>query len=174
MARYDMHTDDHATRTTRWADPHTAGERTRGLSGLEVLSAIAAGRIPQPPISATLGFSVVEAREGFAAFEGETGPHLLNPMGGVHGGFACTLLDSALGSAVMSTLDAGSTYGTVQLNVHLVRPIAPGTGRVRAEGRVVHRGRTIATAIGELRDAEGRVLAHGTTTCAIAPRPPVG
>jgi uncharacterized protein (TIGR00369 family) len=166
-----MHTDERHTRTTNWADPQTAGELSRDLSGLAALEAIAAGRIPQPPISATLGFAIVEAREGFAAFEGETGPHLLNPMGGVHGGFACTLLDSALGSAVMSTLDAESAYGTVQLNVHLVRPIAAHTGRVRAEARVVHRGRTIATASGELLDAAGRLLAHATTTCAIFPRP---
>jgi uncharacterized protein (TIGR00369 family) len=93
-------------------------------------------------------------------------------MGGVHGGFAWALLDSALGSAVMSTLDAESAYGTVQLNIHLVRPIAFDTGRVRAAARVVHRGRTVATASSELVDAAGRILAHGTATCAIFPRPP--
>ncbi|WP_053238696.1 PaaI family thioesterase [Sandaracinus amylolyticus] len=158
------------SRTTTWIDPRASAAAHEGLSGLAWLEAIVAGRIPQPPISATLDFVIVEARHGFAAFEGTPGEHVLNPMGSVHGGYACTLLDSALGSAVMSVLDAGTAYGTVQIGVHLVRPIGVETGRVRCEARIVHRGRALATASGELVDREGRVLAHGTTTCALFPR----
>jgi len=156
------------SRTTTWIDPDAAAHH--GLTGLAWLQSIADGRIPQPPISATLDIVLVDARHGFAAFEGTPGEHVLNPMGGVHGGYACTLLDSALGSAVMSVLDADTAYGTVQLGVHLVRPITAEIGRLRCEARVVHRGRSLATASGELVDREGRVLAHGSATCALFPR----
>jgi uncharacterized protein (TIGR00369 family) len=136
-------------------------------TGLEHLRAIIAGEVPVPPMSLTLSFRIVAADEGFAAFEGDTQASLANPMGQVHGGWACTLLDSAMGSAVMSTLPAGVAYATAQLNVNLTRAILIDTGHVRAEARIVHRGKRMATAEGTLRDAKGALLAHGTTTCMI-------
>lgn len=135
-----------------------------GLSGRQVLQAIIDGRLPQAPISRTLTFWIVEVGDGFAAFEGEPGPHLQNPMGGVHGGWALTLLDSVAGSAGLSTLPPGVGYTTVETKGNLSRAITPRTGRVRAEGKVVSRGRQIITCEAWLKDGEGRVLAHGTST----------
>ncbi|HEX8262134.1 MAG TPA: PaaI family thioesterase [Allosphingosinicella sp.] len=138
-----------------------------GLSGLEMLEAIIAGRLPSPPIGAAMGFRLVEVEPGRALFEGEPGPHLLNPLGGVHGGVALTLIDSAAGCAVHTELPPGVGYTTVETKVNFTRPIAPDGGTVRCEGRVVTRGRQIATAEARLLSAEGKILAHGTSTLII-------
>ncbi|MTJ61461.1 PaaI family thioesterase [Nocardia seriolae] len=137
-------------------------------TGLDFLRSIIDGRRPQPPISATLGFELVAAETGSAVFEGETSERLYNPMGSVHGGYLATLLDSALGSAVCTRLPAGSGYTTAQLNVNLLRPVYAHTGKLRATGRAVHVGRTLATAEAQLIGIEdGKLYAHATTTCAI-------
>src|SRR5215470_17833259 len=116
------------------------------MTGKEILQAIIDGRLPQPPISETLSFWLVEVGDGFAAFEGEPGAHLLNPMGGVHGGWALTLIDSATGCAANSVLPAGTGYTTVETKGNFSRAIKADTGRVRAEGRVITQGRQIITA----------------------------
>jgi len=139
-------------------------------TGLELLRAIVDGEIPQPPISATLGFRIVAADEGVARFVGQPAESHYNPMGQVHGGWACTLLDSAMGSAVMTTCDRETGYTTTQLAVYLTATIDASTGPVTAEGRVVHRGRRIATAEARLTDGRGRLLAHATTSCLLMPR----
>jgi uncharacterized protein (TIGR00369 family) len=135
-----------------------------GLSGREMLQAVVDGRLPNPPICRPLTFRLVEVGEGFAAFEGEPGPHLLNPMGGVHGGWALTLIDSATGCAGMTLLPPGAGYTTVETKGNLVRAIAPDAGPARCEGRVLGSGRRIITCDAALRDAGGRLLAHGTST----------
>jgi uncharacterized protein (TIGR00369 family) len=137
------------------------------LTGLEILEAMVAGRAPRPPMSDTMGFRLVEIERGRAVFEGAPGPHLLNPLGAVHGGFALALIDSACGCAVHSELDAGTGYTTVETKVNFTRPIDPAGGPVRCEGRVLSRGRQIATAEAYLRSAEGKLLAHGTSTLII-------
>jgi uncharacterized protein (TIGR00369 family) len=134
-------------------------------TGIEFLRAILDGSKAPAPIQATLGFDLIVVEEGLARFRLEPGQRHENPMQGVHGGVACTLLDSAMGSAVMTTLDAKTGYTTVDLVVHLTRPIHARTGPIVAEGRVVHRGGRIATAEGRLTDREGRLLAHATATC---------
>ncbi|MCA9676667.1 MAG: PaaI family thioesterase [Kofleriaceae bacterium] len=158
------------TRTVSWQDPAIAIAGVDGRTGLAFLRAIVAGDLPQAPISATLDFALVAADDGAVRFAGTPGESQYNPMGTVHGGWAATLLDSAMGAAVMSTLDATQAYTTAQLSVHLVRPITAATGEVVAEGRVVNRGSRLATAEATLEDGAGRLLAHGTTTCAIVPR----
>jgi uncharacterized protein (TIGR00369 family) len=158
------------TRTYSFSDPDTTAAAAAGRSGLAFLAAIVAGDVPQPPIGATLDFALVEVGDGFARFRGRPAAHHYNPMGTVHGGYACTLLDSALGCAVMTTLDATMAYATTDLNVHLVRPMTRATGPVVAEGRIVHRGGRIATAEGRLVDSAGTLLAHATTTCTLFPR----
>ncbi|MEV6977766.1 PaaI family thioesterase [Kitasatospora sp. NPDC093806] len=159
------------TRTHQWevGPPVSAFPE---LTGEEILQGIVAGRIPQPPIGSTLGFRLVAAGPGTAVFEGEVGEHLFNPMHTVHGGFLATLLDSALGCAVMSRLPAGTGYTTTQLNVHMLRPLFADSGRVRCEGVALHVGRTMATAEARITGVEdGKLYAHATTTCAIlAPR----
>ncbi|MFC5661627.1 PaaI family thioesterase [Kitasatospora misakiensis] len=160
------------TRTHQWqagspisAFPHLTGE--------EILQEMIAGRIQQPSIGSTLGFRLVEAGPGTAVFEGRLGDHLFNPMNTVHGGYLATLLDSALGCAVLSRLPAGVGYTTTQLNVHMVRPLFAESGQVRCEGVALHVGRTMATAEARILGCQdGRLFAHATTTCAIlAPRP---
>jgi uncharacterized protein (TIGR00369 family) len=143
-----------------------------GMSGKEFLQAIIEGRLPQPPIAKPLTFWMVEVGDGFAVFEGEPGPHLLNPMGTVHGGWALTLIDSVTGCAAFSVLPAGSTYTTIETKANFSRPIKLDTGRVRAEGRVVSAGRQIVSAEARVLAQDGRVLAHGTSTLLVlTPRP---
>jgi uncharacterized protein (TIGR00369 family) len=143
-----------------------------GLTGIEMLRAIVSGTLPAPPIGATMGFRLVEVEPGRAVFEGTAGPHLLNPLGGVHGGVALTLIDSAAGCAVHSELPAGVGYTTVETKVNFTRPVPPDGSPIRCEGRVVTRGRQIATAEARLLSAEGKLLAHGTSTLIILqPRP---
>ena len=155
------------SRTHTWSLPASYAAADR-LTGLELLRLTIDGGLPQPPICGTLGFRLVEAHEGRAVFEGETGEHLLNPMGSVHGGYLATLLDSALGCAVMTTLAAGRAYTTVQLGVNLVRPVFADTERLRCEGTVIHAGRTTATAEARVTGADsGKLYAHATTTCAV-------
>jgi uncharacterized protein (TIGR00369 family) len=127
------------------------------------------GKILQPPMTATLGFRLTDAEHGRAVFTGEPRYEYYNPLGSVHAGFAATLLDSALGCAVHSTLAKGETYVTAEFKLNLVRPLTKDTGTVTAEGRIVHRGRTLGTSEGYLRDVAGKLYAHATTTCIIFP-----
>ena len=139
-------------------------EDVAGMSGKELLQAISDGRLPAPPIAETLSLWLAEVGDGYAVFEGEPGPHLLNPMGTVHGGWALTLIDSAATCAAHSLLPAGVGSTTVETKANFSRPITKDTGRVRAEGRVVSRGRRIISAEARVLDSAGRVLAHGTAT----------
>jgi uncharacterized protein (TIGR00369 family) len=145
----------------------TTLEEIARLSGLEVMQRVASGELPPPGIAVLLGMSVVEVGDGFATFELSPDERMLNPIGSIHGGIAATLLDSCMGCAVHTTLAPGLGYTTAQLNVHYLRSMQPGMGPVRASGTVLHRGRRQATAEARLVDAEGRLLAHGTTTCLI-------
>ncbi len=139
----------------------------KSMSGLDFMQAILDGRLPRPPIAATLNFALVEVAKGFAAFEGMPGPAHYNPIGSVHGGYAATLLDSCMGCAVQTTLAQGFGYTTLEFKISFIRGMTSETGRVRAEGRVIAAGRRVGTAEGKLIDAEGRTLATGTTTCLI-------
>jgi uncharacterized protein (TIGR00369 family) len=136
----------------------------RLMSGREFLQAIMDGRLPPPPIAKTMSFTLIEVGDGFAAFEGEAGPHLLNPLGIVHGGWALTLIDSAAGCAAHTLIPPGDSYTTIETKANFSRPISKDTGTVRAEGRVVGRGRRILSCEARVVDAKGRLLAHGTST----------
>jgi uncharacterized protein (TIGR00369 family) len=137
--------------------------------GLDFLRAIIAGTVPQPPIAKLMSFRLTEAEKNRVAFEGLPNFDLYNPIGTVHGGYAATLLDSALGCAIFTTLLKGDTWTTLELKVNYVRAMNKDTGPVRAEGRVIHRGRTVATSEGDLKDRAGKLYAHATTTCMIFP-----
>ena len=137
-------------------------------SGLDFLRSVLDGRTPRAPISDTLGFDLVAVEEGSAVFEGKSGTYLCNPMGTVPGGYLTTLLDSALGSAVLSRLPAGTAYTTAQLNVNLIRPVTPDTGTLRATAAAIHVGRSLATAEAQLTGVDdGKLYAHATATCAV-------
>jgi uncharacterized protein (TIGR00369 family) len=136
------------------------------MSGLDHLRAIRAGELPPPPIAVLMGFDLAEVDKGRAVFEVTPQEFHYNPIGVVHGGLAATLIDSATGCAVQSTLEPGVVYTSLEVKVNFARPITRDTGRVVCEGRIVHRGRTIATAEARLvADAGGKLLAHGTATC---------
>ncbi len=156
------------TRTVTWEDPLEGAARGASMGGLAYLRAMAAGEIPPPPIARLLGFEMAEIEEGRVTFEVVPAEYHYNPIGVVHGGLAATMLDSVMGCAVHSTLKPGSLYTTLEMKVNLVRPITSGTGRVVAEGTLVHRGSRVATAEGRLfvKDT-GKLLAHATTTCFI-------
>jgi len=135
--------------------------------GIDFLKAMVAGTVPQAPMCETLGFHLIQVEPGRAVFEGTPGFRHYNPFGAVHGGLAATMLDSALGCAVASTLAKGEAFTTLELKVNLVRALTEETGPVRAEARILHRGRTIATADADVKDAAGKLYAHASTTCMI-------
>ncbi len=136
-------------------------------TGLELLQKVIDGDLPVAPISIVLGYHLAEVSEGHAVFRGTPVEDYLNPSGTVHGGWAATLLDSALGCAVHATLARGEAYATAEFKVNLVRPITPDTGEVVCEGKVIHRGRTMAVSEATLKDMNGKLLAVGTETCSI-------
>ncbi len=137
------------------------------MTGKEMLQAVIDGKLPQIPMSKTLSFVLVEVGDGFAAFEGDPGPQFLNPMGGVHGGWALAMIDSATGCACQSLLPEGVSYTTVETKANFSRPITIDTGRVRAEGRILSQGRQIVSAEARVMSKDGRLLAHGTSTLMI-------
>jgi uncharacterized protein (TIGR00369 family) len=142
-------------------------EQVAGKSGLQIMSAILQGELPFAPIGQTLDFVLVEVGEGRAVFQGTPGPAHLNPLGTIHGGWYATLLDSALGCAVHTMLPVGRGYTTAELGVNLVRAIGSKAPRVRAEGKVIHCGRQLATAEARLYGPDGTLYAHATTTCLV-------
>ena len=144
-----------------------SADRQKEMSGLEFVQGLADGSLPLNMIAETLGYDVVEAVNGRVVVVAEPGTAHLNPAGTVHGGFAATLLDSCMGLAVQSTLEKGIAQTTLEFKISLLRPITTETGLIKAEGTVLGRGRRIGTAEGRLTDRQGRLLAHGTTTCLI-------
>lgn len=156
------------TRTVTWQDPAPGFAKAAGMTGLEYLRAIFSGQLPPPPIAELMGFAGAEISEGRAVFRSEPGEYLYNPIGVVHGGYAMTLLDSAMGCAIQSLLAKGERYTTLETKANFVRPITVKTGLLRCEATVIHRGRRVATAEGRLiAERDGKTLAHGTTTCLI-------
>jgi uncharacterized protein (TIGR00369 family) len=155
------------TLTVSWEDPKELVKAGRGLSGLEYLQKIVAGELPRPPISALMNFGLAELGEGHAVFTVEPAEYHYNPIGVVHGGLAATLLDSAMGCAIHSMLPAGAGYTTLEIKVNFVRAMTAETGRVRCEARLTHLGGRTATAEGRILDEDGKLYAHGTTTCLI-------
>jgi uncharacterized protein (TIGR00369 family) len=156
------------SRTFSWQDPAATAAEGLKLSGLDYISAIASGALPLPPIAELLGFEIVEAQAGRAVFAIEPAEWMYNPIGMVHGGIAATILDSCMGCAVHTTLPAGVGYTTTDLHVRYVRAMSDVTGRVLAEGRVVHAGKRTATAEGRVFvESDETLVAHGSTGCAI-------
>jgi uncharacterized protein (TIGR00369 family) len=144
-----------------------SADRQKEMSGLEFVQGLVDGTLPLNTIARTLGYDVSEAVSGRVVVTAEPGDIHLNPAGTVHGGFAATLLDSCMGLAIQSTLEKGVGQTTLEFKISLVRPITAETGPIKAEGIVLNRGRRVGTAEGRLTDGNGRLLAHGTTTCLI-------
>lgn len=138
----------------------------REMSGLELIQAMVDGHLPIPSITETVPMRLCEADEGYVKFAAKADGRHLNPMGGVHGGFAATVLDSVTGSAVHTMLAAGISYGTVDLNVKMVRPV-PIDVELIAEGRLINLSKNLGVSEGTLKDTEGKLYAHATCTCSI-------
>jgi uncharacterized protein (TIGR00369 family) len=152
------------TRTYSWENPFAFLEQAVGLTGLEVMQKMAAGELPQPPIAATLGFRLREVEPGRAVFECEPAEYHYNPIGTVHAGLASTLLDSAMGCALVTTLPPATRWTTLELKANFTRAMTVETGTVRCTGSIVHPGRRIVTTEARLEDAGGRLFAHATST----------
>jgi uncharacterized protein (TIGR00369 family) len=144
-------------------------EQARSMDGLSLFRGLLQGQLPAPPMAKVLGFKVAEVERGRVLFTYTPVFDHYNPLGTIHGGVAATLLDSVMGCAVHTTLDAGIGYTTLEIKVNYVRAMTEKTGQVEVEGKVINVGRRVATAEGRLFDPEGRLLAHGTTTCLIFP-----
>ena len=156
-------------RTFEWAEPTPFRHRGENKSGLELLQLAITGEFPPPPMAMLMDIRLTEVTKGRAVFTGTPQEFHYNPLGTVHGGFAATLLDSALGCAVHTTLKPGLAYTTVELKVNYVRPMFAKTGLVTCEGRTISVGSRIATSEARLTGADGRLYAHGTATCLIFP-----
>jgi uncharacterized protein (TIGR00369 family) len=155
------------TRTVAWEDPAPSVPRLIEMTGLEAMQAVVSGDLPSSPFVEVIGVRAVEAEDGKVTLAVLPEEHHANPAGGVHGGLAAALLDSAMWSAVLTKMPAGTFCTTLQMNVNYVRPLPMNEGEVRAEGRVVHSGRRTAVAEGQLFDANGKLCAHGTATCVV-------
>jgi uncharacterized protein (TIGR00369 family) len=144
-----------------------SADRQKEMSGLAFVRGLADGALPLNTIAETLGYDVAEVEAGRVVVTAAPGEHHLNPAGTVHGGLAATMLDSCMGLAIQSTLEAGFGSTTLEFKILFLRPITPQTGPIRAEGSVLNRGRRVGMAEGRLTDGNGRLLVHGTTTCLI-------
>jgi uncharacterized protein (TIGR00369 family) len=162
---------DERNRTYSWSDPLPSVQQGRQMAGIDYMQALVNGEFPPPPIAKTLNFWLSEVKVGYAVFECEPQEYHYNPIGVVHGGLAATLLDSALGCAVHTTMPKGTGYTTIQLNVNLTRAITSNIKKLWAIGTVIHSGRQMATAEAKLVDADDKLYAHGTTTCMVFPMP---
>jgi len=153
--------------TVTWQDPMTMAQAARGMSGIDFLRGVRDGTIQAAPIQELIGMKLAEVEPGRAVWEVVPAEQHYNPIGVVHAGVAATLLDSAMACAVHSTIPLGKGYTTLEFKLNLVRAVTIKSGRLRAIGKVVHGGKTTATAEGRLEDAAGALYAHATTTCII-------
>lgn len=138
-------------------------------SGMEFLQKLKAGELPRPPFSETMNMVITELENSYVVFIAQPDLRFYNAIGCIHGGYISTLLDSAMACAIQTKLPKNTAFTTLELKVNFVRPVLLKTGKLRAEGRLIHCGRTIATAEGKLYDEQGKLYAFGTTTCAIMP-----
>lgn len=137
--------------------------------GLTFVRGMRDGRFPIPPMIATLNLDLVHVEPGEVVFVGEPQERHMNPLGSIHGGWAAGVLDSALGCAVHTLLEAGTGFTTVEMKVGYVRALQPSVGRVRCEARIIHRGGRIAMAEARVVGSDGTLYAHGTETCLLFP-----
>jgi uncharacterized protein (TIGR00369 family) len=155
------------TRTFSWSDPNAHAEAAATATGLELLQAMSRGELPAPPIMHLIGSSGLEAEEGSVTVRLDPQEFHYNPLGTVHGGVIATLLDTAAACSVHTTLPAGVGYTSLDLNVKFLRPVTMASGPLTCRGEVLQRGRRTALAESRLTDAEGKLLAHATSTCLI-------
>jgi uncharacterized protein (TIGR00369 family) len=168
--RTDELQDPTRSRTVSWDDPTPVITASATLTGLELMRGIMTGELPAPPVARLLGFGIDRVDEGNVVFTMDPIEAHQNPLGTVHGGIITTLLDSAMGCAVHTTLPPGGMYTTLELKVNFLRPSFAGGARLLAEGTVLHRGSTAVLVEATITDADaGKKIAHATSTCLILP-----
>jgi uncharacterized protein (TIGR00369 family) len=160
---------DGRQRSYTWPDPAAFTAALPSTDGLSLMRRVASGELPWPPLAATLDFGAMTVEAGRVTVRLRPGEHHLNPLGTVHGGVLATLLDTACGCSVHTTLDAGTGYTSLDLNTRFLRPVTAATGEIVAEGEVLSRGSRTATAQARLVDRAGRLIAHATSTCLLFP-----
>jgi uncharacterized protein (TIGR00369 family) len=160
---------DPRSKTVTWHEPVAAARAGAALSGLEHLQALIRGELPPPPIASLMGFTLVSADPGDVTFSCTPDESVYNPIGTVHGGLMCTLLDSVAGCAVQSTLPVGVGYTSIEIKVNYLRAVHAHSGKLIAHGWVTKPGRRVAFAEGDVRDAAGRLIATTSSTCLIIP-----
>ena len=153
--------------TFTYEDPRAAARMGSELNGLEMMEKIMSGEMPPPPIMVLMNARPVKVSDGRAVFEAEPAEYHFNPLGRIHGGYAATLLDSAMGCAIHTTLAAGVAYTTIEIKINYIRSLSDRVGVIHCEGTAIHVGGRIATAEGRIVDRDGNLYAHGTTTCLI-------
>jgi uncharacterized protein (TIGR00369 family) len=157
------------SRTITWYDPLATAAKGAALSGRDFLQAIADGELPPPPIASMLDFRIGEIGDGEIYFSVTPDESAYNPIGLVHGGLVCTLLDTVVGCAVHTTLPAGTGYTSIDLKVSYIRPIHAHTGEIHSRGWVTKSGRRVAFAEGDVRDGAGKLLATASSSLLIMP-----
>lgn len=153
--------------TITWQDPKTSARNADTISGIDYLRAILSGKVQPPPAAKLIGYKIAEVKRGGTVFELEPAEYHYNPFASVHGGIACTLLDTTMTAAVLSTLEIGYACSTTEMKVNFIRPISARTGKVRCEAETIHVGRRLATASAKVFDSAGKLYAHGVNTCMI-------
>ena len=156
-------------RTVTWHDPQVGAAVMGSMTGQQYLQAMVDGTLPPPPISALMGMTALSVEVGTVVFSCTPDESAYNPIGLVHGGLVCTLLDSVVGCAVHSTLPAGTGYTSLEIKVSYLRAVRTGEGQLLATGRVTKPGNRVAFAEGEVRDAADRLVASATSTCLVYP-----
>lgn len=155
------------TRAYEWADPLETAAKAKAMRGLDFLNGILAGEIPPPPIAQTLDFIPLSVEEGVVVFEFEPREFHYNPIGSVHGGVISTVLDTVMGCALHAALPQGVAYTTLELKINFIKGVTYKSGKMKAEGRLIHLGKSTALIESDLRDEEGKLYAHGVSTCMI-------
>ena len=162
-------TTSERTRTIAWEDPTIGATAMTTMSGIDYLRSMLEGRVPPPPIIALMNMTMESIEPGVVTFSGQPDESHYNPIGAVHGGYACTILDSVAGCAVQSTLEQGYGYTSLEIKVNYLRGLTTTTGPLTAIGRVTKPGRRVAFAEAELRDSEGRLCATASSTLLVFP-----
>ena len=157
-------------KTITWYDPRAAAREGATMAGIDHLRALLDGKLPPPPIATHFDFAPISVEPGEVIFTCTPDESAYNPIGLVHGGLVCTLLDSVAGCAVQSTLPAGAGYTSIEIKVSYLRPVHGNTGELRARGWVTKPGRRVAFAEADVRDPAGKVLATASSTCLIMER----
>jgi len=170
-ANTELNTNDPAARSrlVEWRDPSIGAAAMPGLAGIDYLRQMIAGELPPPPIGELVGMDLVSVGEGTATFTCLPNESHYNPIGMVHGGLVCTLLDSAAGCAVQTTLPAGVGYTSIELKVSYLRPLRHDSGLITCTGTVVKPGRRVAFAEATVTDASGALIATATSSLLVFP-----